>query len=154
MTRELTGRHVFFITAGAFAVVIAANMAMLYASVTTFPGLVVDNSYVASQSFDARAEAQRALGWTVAAGYEDGAVALALTGRDDQPVEATILSAEIGRPTLAASPLLLDFDPVLGRFSGPADLAPGLWQLDLTAEASDGTVYEAHIDLYVPKAAP
>ena len=50
----LTGRKVFFITAGAFAVIIGVNVTMAVLAVGTFPGLEVKNSYVASQSFDAK----------------------------------------------------------------------------------------------------
>ena len=58
--KPLTGRKVLLIAVAAFGVVIAANLAMLLAATGTFPGLVVKNSYVASQGFDAKTAAQRA----------------------------------------------------------------------------------------------
>ena len=64
MTREfkLTGWHVLAIFVGAFGVIIGVNVALAWNAVATFPGLEVDNSYIASQTFDDRREAQEALG--------------------------------------------------------------------------------------------
>jgi len=83
---ELTGRHVFFITTGAFAVIIGVNGLLAVKAVSTFPGLVVENSYVASQDFDARKAAQVALGWLMQPGYADGRIRLAFKDRDGMPV--------------------------------------------------------------------
>ena len=48
---ELTGKHVLAITVSAFAVIIGVNVLLAVKAVSTFPGLEVDNSYVASQGF-------------------------------------------------------------------------------------------------------
>ncbi len=74
--RELTGRKVFAITAAFFGVIIAVNLLLAYKAVSTFPGLEVQNSYVASQTWDAERAAQQALGWDLAAEYDHGAQAL------------------------------------------------------------------------------
>jgi nitrogen fixation protein FixH len=50
---EMTGRKVLAITVSAFGVIIAVNFLLAYKAVSTFPGLEVPNSYVASQTFDA-----------------------------------------------------------------------------------------------------
>ncbi|MFN7052645.1 MAG: FixH family protein, partial [Gemmobacter sp.] len=60
---QITGRQVFAFTAGAFGIIIAVNVLMAYKAVSTFPGLEVKNSYVASQNFDTERRAQEALGW-------------------------------------------------------------------------------------------
>ena len=58
---ELTGRHVLAITVSAFARDHRGERRCWpYKAVSTFPGLEVDNSYVASQDFDARKAAQEA----------------------------------------------------------------------------------------------
>ena len=79
MTKELTGRHVFLITATAFGIIIAVNVTMAVNAVKTFPGLEVKNSYVASQQFQNRRDAQEALGWRVSPVYEGGYLTLAFT---------------------------------------------------------------------------
>ena len=63
----------------------------------TFPGLVVKNSYVASQGWDRRTAAQRALGWTAAADYGNGVLRVAMTGRDGMPVRGLRVVAVVGR---------------------------------------------------------
>ena len=50
---ELTGRKVLAITVSAFGVIIAVNVTLAWQAIATFPGLEVDNGYVASQTFDA-----------------------------------------------------------------------------------------------------
>ena len=60
--RELTGKHVLVITVGFFGVIIAVNLLMAYKAISTFPGLEVSNSYVASQKFNSYIEkAEQAL---------------------------------------------------------------------------------------------
>ena len=84
--RELTGRHVLFIFVGAFGTIIAVNLLLAYSAVSTFPGLEVKNSYVASQEFNERKAAQEALGWTVRATHRGGVLRLAITDSEGQPV--------------------------------------------------------------------
>lgn len=152
MSSELTGRKVFAIVAGGFGIVIAANMTMVYFSMQTFPGLVVKNSYVASQSFDRRVKAQNALGWIATARVENGEIIVSLTDSSGAAIAPQTFEAEIGRPTLAASSIDLERERLTGLFKARHDLDPGLWQLDIIAEAADGTAYETHFDLLVPEA--
>ncbi|PBB14144.1 cytochrome oxidase [Mesorhizobium loti] len=66
-TREFTGRHMLLIILGFFGVVIAVNLTMATLASKSWTGLVVENTYVASQQFNKKAEegrAQAALGWT------------------------------------------------------------------------------------------
>ena len=78
---ELTGKHVLVITVSAFAVIIAVNLLLAYKAVSTFPGLEVQNSYVASQVFDTDKAAQLALGWTLTPSYQANEVQLASSAR-------------------------------------------------------------------------
>ncbi|TIL83373.1 MAG: cytochrome oxidase [Mesorhizobium sp.] len=66
-TREFTGRHMLLTILGFFGVVIAVNLTMATLASKSWTGLVVENTYVASQQFNKKAEegrAQAALGWT------------------------------------------------------------------------------------------
>ncbi|MER9344697.1 FixH family protein [Mesorhizobium sp. M0601] len=66
-SREFTGRHMLAIILAFFGVVIAVNLTMATLANTSWTGLVVENTYVASQQFNKKAEegrAQAALGWT------------------------------------------------------------------------------------------
>ena len=82
--RPLTGWHVLAMFVAFFGVIIAVNAGLAWKAISTFPGLEVDNGYIASQSFDAERSAQRALNWTLAHGYDAGARELRLTFTDAQ----------------------------------------------------------------------
>ena len=55
-----TGRHMLAVVCTFFGVVIAVNVVMAIAATGTFPGLVVANSYVASQGYNELLAAARA----------------------------------------------------------------------------------------------
>ncbi|MDP4032106.1 MAG: FixH family protein [Pseudorhodobacter sp.] len=148
---ELTGRKVLIITVSAFSVIIAVNLLMAFKAVSTFPGLEVKNSYVASQTFDADRNAQQALGWVLDAEYDASAEALRLNFTDATglPAEVSDLSVLVGRPTEAKDDQQLAFSRKLGVFATPLSLAPGKWMLHVEAFAADGTLFRQRIDLFV-----
>src|SRR5690606_1173102 len=126
---EITGRQVAVFTVGAFGIIIAVNLVMAWQAVSTFPGLEAPNTFVASQEFDARREAQEKLGWTVAPTHENGRVRLAITDAAGRPVEVASLQVLIGRPTSARDDVTPDFAFVGGVYEAPVELAPGQWML-------------------------
>ncbi|MDF0595449.1 FixH family protein [Psychromarinibacter halotolerans] len=147
--KPITGRKVFFITASAFAVIIAVNVTMAVKAVGTFPGLETSNSYVASQQFDAARAAQEALGWDVAASTDGDRVLIAITGPDGAPVAPPQMSLMVGRTTVRDH----DVTPDL-RFDGTAHVAdvalePGKWELRVAATAEDGTAFNQRIILNI-----
>ncbi len=146
---EITGRQVAVFTVGAFGIIIAVNLVMAWQAVSTFPGLEAPNTFVASQEFDARREAQEKLGWTVAPTHENGRVRLAITDAAGRPVEVASLQVLIGRPTSARDDVTPDFAFVGGVYEAPVELAPGQWMLKLEAVAQDGTLFEQRFDLRV-----
>jgi len=148
-TKELTGRTVFLITASAFGVIIAVNVTMATLAVTTFPGLEVKNSYVASQQFDTKRTAQEALGWTVSPAYENGAVTLTFTDAQGRAVDPQNLQVLIGRTTEAREDIRPEFTGTQGDFSAPATLARGKWMMQVQAEAPDGTAFQQRLELRV-----
>jgi nitrogen fixation protein FixH len=145
---ELTGRHVFAITAGAFGVIIAVNLVMAWKAVSTFPGLEVANSYAAGVGFDARRAAQVALGWDVKARYD--AVGLHLAFADAGGiVRPNNLQVRLGRVTMAADDLTAELSWQGSSFTAPLTLAPGLWRVDVAAQAADGTAFQRRLELRV-----
>ena len=56
--REFTGKHMLAIMIAFFGVVFAVNFTMVYFSRHSWTGLVVENSYVASQEFNEKTAAQ------------------------------------------------------------------------------------------------
>lgn len=147
--REITGRKVFAFTAGAFGVIIGVNLLMATLAVSTFPGLEVKNSYVASQSFEADRAAQEALGWRAEVDYDGARLVLSITDREGQPVPLASIAATIGRRTTAAQDMTPDFHAGPEGYAAEIDLAPGGWRLHLEARAADGSLFRQRIDLQV-----
>ena len=68
MNGQFTGKHMAAVLVCGFAIVIGVNLFMARAAISTFGGLVVENSYVASQNFNGWLEEARqvkSFGWTV-----------------------------------------------------------------------------------------
>ena len=148
MARELTGRHVLAITLAAFGVIIAVNMVMAVKAVSTFPGLETPNSYVASQRFDRDRAAQAALGWTVTPEYNGRELTLLVRDAQGNPARVRSLTATVGRPTHVREDQTPRFIYENGIFRAALTLAPGIWNINVTAEAWDGTVFRQRIDHY------
>jgi nitrogen fixation protein FixH len=152
MTREsrpLTGRKVFAIAAVSFGVILGANLLLAYQAVSTFSGLVVPNSYIASQEFDARRSAQEALGWTLDLGHDDAMLTVRLTDAAGRTVRPDALEIIVGRPTTSATDRVVDMEPAPQGYVGRIDLAPGNWLVQLRARAGDGTDYSVRHALFV-----
>ena len=147
---EITGRQVFAFTAGAFAIIIGVNVYMAYSAISTFPGVEVPNSYVASQEFDSHRAAQQALGWQLAQEYRPGeGLVLTFTDAQGLPVQVRNLSALVGRSTSAAQDQTPEFRREAGAYIAPMVLEPGKWMVQVKAEATDGTLFQQRLDLFV-----
>ncbi|WP_430465369.1 FixH family protein [Tabrizicola sp.] len=149
--REITGKHVLFFTVSAFAVIIAVNLTMAYKAVSTFPGLEVKNSYVASQTFDDDRAAQLALGWSLSSEYDPVAkqVRLLFTDAEGLPVTLKDLSVLVGRTTSSAEDRWPEFSRQAGAYVGNTELGMGRWMLRIEARAADGTLFRQRIELSV-----
>ncbi|NHB76239.1 FixH family protein [Rhodobacter calidifons] len=146
---ELTGKHVLAITVGAFAVIIGVNLTLAFKAVSTFPGLEVENSYVASQGFNARKAAQEALGWTMTPAYDQGRMTLAFLGADGQPVQVNDLQVLVGRTTETTNDTFPAFTRVGDLYAADLPLNPGKWMVKVTATSPDGTLFEQRSELFV-----
>lgn len=145
----LTGRQVFGIATGAFLVMLVPNIVMTVAAVRTFSGLVVPNSYVASQEFDRARAAQQALGWTATLRHADGAIRLDIADAQGGTVRPPALEVTLGRPTTTRDDRLLVLETTPTGYAAAAPLAPGMWRVEIHATAADGTAFHQSRDLYV-----
>lgn len=144
--RPLTGYHVLAIFVIGFGIIISVNLKLAFSAVRTFPGLEVANSYVESQSFELRRDAQDALGWQESASYADGVLTLQVTDRDGAPISPALFEATIGRATTQVDDHDLTFD---AEGKALIDLAPGRWRLDLRSRegAAVPFVRTLHLEL-------
>jgi nitrogen fixation protein FixH len=137
VTRRFTGWHMATLLVAFFGVVVTVNLVMARYAGSTFGGVVVENSYVASQHFNRwldESAAEKALGWTaVTAWRPDGRLAVTLEGPDAGARLAATARHPLGRKPDVA----LAFDPLGdGRFVSRAALPAGRWLLRL--EVADG----------------
>ena len=138
MARRFTGWHMTGILVAFFGTVIAVNVTMAAFATGTFGGVVVKNSYVASQEFNgwlAEAEASEALGWdTVTTWRPDGRLMLDVRGAPD-PVTA---SATARHPVGRMPDQQMTFTRIgEGRYLSDEALPEGRWTLRL--QLDDGT---------------
>jgi nitrogen fixation protein FixH len=146
---RLTGRHVALIFAGFFGTIFAVNGFMAWMAVGTFPGLEAKNGFAESQTFEARRDAQEALGWNVGATIANGVLAIAFTDANGAPVEVASMDAVVGKATSVAHDRVPEFTYRGGIFRTPMELAPGNWNIRLTAQAPDGTLFERRVVLRI-----
>lgn len=151
LVKEFTGRHALMVFVGAFTLIIGVNLVLAYSAVSTFPGLEVKNSYVASQQFDERKAAQEALGWTVRADASAGQVVLSITDVAGIPVRVGALEAVVGRATHVADDIRPEFIFDGVAYVAPIDLAGGNWNIRMTALAEDGTQFAQRVILHVKR---
>jgi len=141
--RPFTGRKMAVILVSFFAVVIAVNVLMARLASSTFGGVVVDNSYVASQEFNGwlkEARSEKALGWkgTIARDASNRA-AITITDSTGKAISSAKVSAVAEHP-LGQRPtntLMLN-ETAPGTYSAPLEL--GRWRLNVMVEA-DGQIW-------------
>ncbi|MBM3612435.1 MAG: FixH family protein [Alphaproteobacteria bacterium] len=140
--KEITGRFVLAVVGGAFGVIIAVNLALAWFAVTTFPGLEVANSYVASQKFEAARRAQL--------DYREGALKLDLReGATGLPADVAAVRLRVGRTTTAREDVAPAVTGAGGSYLAPIALGPGLWHVTIEAEARDGTRFSQRHEIFV-----
>ncbi len=137
--RTFTGRHMAVILVSFFGVVIAVNLTMAYFASATFGGLVVDNSYVASQKFNGwleKAREEAALGWSIEAGRgADQRLAVSLTSAAG-PMDDAVITAQARHPLGRLPERELTFRALgNGHYESLEPLQEGRWIVHLRATA-------------------
>jgi len=149
--REFTARHMAMVFIGSFSVIIGVNIVLAVSAVWTFPGLEVANSYVASQEFNERRDAQVALGWTVSANAVGGLVILSITDKSGRPVRVAKLDATLGRATHIKDDMTPAFEFDGRAYVAPVELKPGNWNIRMVAISDNGTEFTQRVILHVKR---
>ena len=139
--RPLTGKHVLVMMVAFFGVIIAVNVTMAMMAKGTWTGLVVKNSYVASQQFNAsleRATAQRKRRWIDRLVYADGAAVLTLTDAAGSAVTLERATVQVGRPASEHADRSVELAQRDGSYQAELNLAPGIWAIRISAQTADG----------------
>lgn len=126
------------VMAGGFGIVIAVNLFMATLAVGGFSGVVVKNSYVASQNFNGwleRAEAQDALGWDIVASRaQDGTVLVEMRNVPEDAALAAVARRPLGEPDRRE--VALAGSPAVG-FKSTEPLPEGRWLLRLSVVSGE-----------------
>lgn len=138
-TGPFTGKHFAVIIVAFFAVVVSVNLYMARAATSTFGGVVVENSYVASQNFNtwlAEAEQEKALGWTAKARrLNDNRLSVMLAGVPATGVELVAIARHpLGRAPDRELRFTRQAD---GSFVSDQALESGRWRVRFEARAND-----------------
>ena len=144
--KEFTGKHMLGTMVAFFGVIITVNLIMARFAVTTWSGLVVPNTYVASQEFNARAEEMRAiaaLGYQITLGSDADGLSIELTDANGKQAVADSMVAELRRPVGEDQDrqLVLTRDGD-GIYRASGELPEGEWIATVTATRGEQTLYK------------
>lgn len=147
-----TGKHMALSMVAFFGVIITVNITMATLASTSWTGLVVKNSYVASQHFNdelVQAKAQRDAGLTSDVSYQNGVLTFIMKDKDGTAIEASQLIAEIGRPAFEQadhSRVFVSGEDFAKHVS--LDLEAGLWSIKITGKSA-GISYRRDTRIFV-----
>ncbi|WOC15692.1 FixH family protein [Pseudochrobactrum sp. MP213Fo] len=137
--RVFTGWHMLGIMIAFFGVIIVVNIIMATSAITSWSGLVVKNSYVASQEFNEKSiigKAHAALNWQPEMSYQDGVVRYRLTDPDGNAVKAVGATAVFRRPVNEKEDQTLNMLPADDNFlTAEATLNDGNWVVEINTYA-------------------
>lgn len=135
--RHFTGRHMWILALSFFGIIITVNVVMATLAMRSWTGLVVPNSYIASQEFEEKRlahEAQTAAGWRATLTYLPGAARLVIFDGARGPIELGDVLLKLNRPVGGHD----DHTLRLGRkddgsYEAAVELPTGLWEATVTA---------------------
>ncbi len=140
--REFTGNRMLVCMCAFFGVIIAVNLGLTYFALSTDTGLVVKNSYVASQDFNTRqaaAREQERLGWALSVEAGDDVLIITALDAAGAPLTGAAMTGRIGRPVTDRQDRAVSFnEDEPGVYRLATTLSGGDWQLDVTATRPDG----------------
>lgn len=142
-----TGRRAFAVIAGGFAVVVAVNITLAVFASRSHPGLVVDNSYIASQKFNgwlAQGRAQKAMGWTVTAQATPQTLTVTAGSPIGTPLTGLDVVASLEHPLGAAPTRTLQLpETAPGIYSAAHGLSVGQWRTEVRLSRGNERFYLA-----------
>lgn len=146
--RAFTGRHMWLLVIGFFGVIIAVNVGMAIVASTSWTGLVVTNSYVASQEFEEKRlahQAQKAAGWQATFTYSPGHAKLIVIDSAGDPIDLGAVTLKVNRPVGGHDDQAVALERALdGGYAAPLHLAAGVWDALVQADETVKGSFELH----------
>ncbi len=150
---EFTGWHMVGVMCLFFGTIISVNLFLAYQANHSWTGLVVKNSYHASQTFDKdtkERQEQLELGWKAVTNYEGGRFEINLVDAAGQAISNVQATAMIGRPAHENDDRkVILSESAKGRYVVDTPLASGLWQADITVAGPTGAVWNRSVRFVV-----
>lgn len=151
-----TGRHMLAVMVAFFGVVISVNVYMAWQATHSWSGLVVKNTYVASQEFNgkvAEAKALAATGITGSASVSGSEIRYELRHSERGPVEADVVTLQFKRPVGVSEDFSVDLTRISeGVFVARRDVPPGTWIVEASAARNGERILHNTERLAVPGA--
>lgn len=152
--REITGRTVLMGALGFFGIVFAANGALVFFALESWPGLGTDRAYEEGVAYNQTLEAARVQagrGWVSALTYEGGVARARLAAPDGAPVTGLDARITFRRPVGEAVALVVPLEEAApGLYMAEAALPlAGRWHAVLEAARGGAPVYRMRHELMV-----
>ncbi|MEP1209734.1 MAG: FixH family protein [Rhizobiaceae bacterium] len=149
---RFTGMHMLACMVAFFGVIIAVNVTMATFASSSWTGLVVKNSYVASQKFNAElaaAEAQAELGWKSQISYDNQRLQFSLFDRQGSSLKPGTVIVSLGRPAFEQKDQQIKLTAdASGLYATQIALEDGSWSLRIDASAEQQQ-YRRDLRLFV-----
>ncbi len=155
---RFTGWHMLGVMMLFFGTIIAVNAVMAWSAISSWSGLVVQNTYVASQEFNGKVEKAKAFAASGFAGeltIADGRVRYRLHDAGGAPVAADEVTVTFKRPTDERE----DFRLALvadgaGNYSAARTLPEGQWIADIASVRGGQAIFHQTIRTVVAGGRP
>lgn len=132
-----TGLHMWILAVSFFGVIIAVNVGMATLAMRSWTGLVVGNSYIASQEFEEKRlahEAQRKAGWKAELAYLSGTARLVIVDGARTPIDLGEVILKLNRPVGGHDDRVIDLERQSdGSYEAAVALPRGVWEFTVTA---------------------
>lgn len=150
---RLTGRHVLCAMILFFAVIIAVNLTMAVVASRSWSGLVVENGFVASQSFNrdlAEARRQASRNWSADFGFQDGQLRFLPRDAAGAPLSGFAVTVSLRRPATSRDDVTLSLgEAKRGEYLAAATVKSGLWDAEVIATSNSGEVFRQLYRIHV-----
>ncbi|EJC80712.1 putative integral membrane protein linked to a cation pump [Rhizobium leguminosarum bv. trifolii WSM2297] len=138
-----TGFHMLLATSAFFAVVIAVNVTMAFYASSSWSGLVVENTYVASQDFNRKAAVMKAMAASGIRGdlsIKGQEIRYRIHDRDGSPAIVDDVVLNFKRPVGDHEDFLLSLSKIDdGQFEADHEVAGGDWIVEAVSR-KDGVI--------------
>ena len=133
---KFTGLHMALCMIAFLSVIIAVNLFMASLASSSWTGLVVKNSYVASQKFNGNlsaAKAQKIRGWRSLIQYQNDEFKIEFLDKDAQNLDITNAQLFVGRPAFEQKDQLVKLNKLVdGTYATKLSLGFGEWSIRIT----------------------